>query len=78
MDALTERTCPHCQGTGSYTNPGDCPRCDGAGVVANLPRLADPPPQCDCPKEGGVIRHRRATCTDPAVAKLNWYAAETP
>lgn len=38
------------------------------------PRPPDPPPQCDCPEGDGVIRHRRATCTDPIVAKLDWYA----
>ncbi len=29
---------------------------------------------CDCPKPEGVIRHQRSSCTDPVVAKLDWYA----
>lgn len=57
MDALSERTCPHCQGTGSYTDPGDCPRCNGSGTVANRssvirdypPSRPDPELEIDCP-----------------------------
>ena len=29
---------------------------------------------CECPEQDGKIRHQRATCTDPIVARLNWYA----
>ena len=30
--------------------------------------------ECGCPAVDGVIRHQRGTCTDPAVAGLDWYA----
>ena len=33
---------------------------------------------CDCPADGGVIRHQRATCTDGIVAWFGWYADEDP
>lgn len=29
---------------------------------------------CGCPVIGGMVRHQRATCTDPVVARLDWYA----
>jgi hypothetical protein len=28
---------------------------------------------CGCPVDNGLVRHARATCTDPVVAKLGWY-----
>lgn len=30
--------------------------------------------ECGCPKANSMIRHQGATCTDPIVARLNWYA----
>jgi hypothetical protein len=29
---------------------------------------------CGCPIDGVVERHQSGTCTDPVVARLNWYA----
>jgi hypothetical protein len=26
-----------------------------------------------CPVDNGLVRHARATCTDPVVARLGWY-----
>lgn len=31
---------------------------------------------CGCPVLDGTVRHDRATCDDPVVAKLGWYADE--
>ena len=33
---------------------------------------------CDCPERDGNIYHQRATCTDPVVALLDWYADRVP
>lgn len=30
--------------------------------------------ECGCPEALGQIRHQRGICTDPIVARLNWYA----
>ena len=35
------------------------------------------PAPCSCPQKAGMIRHLRQTCTDPVVARLDWYAAES-
>lgn len=32
-----------------------------------------PQRNCTCPEVNGMIRHLRATCTDPVVAELGWY-----
>lgn len=32
---------------------------------------------CDCPNRNGTVYHQRATCTDPLVSKLNWFADDT-
>lgn len=40
------------------------------------PRLRRLRPQCDCPEKDGMTWHQRATCTDPDVARLNWYASD--
>jgi hypothetical protein len=29
---------------------------------------------CGCPESGGKICHQAATCTDPVVVRLRWYA----
>lgn len=44
--------------------------------MANLPpRSSEPDRQeCDCPAGDGVIRHQRATCTDPVARRLGWFA----
>jgi hypothetical protein len=37
-------------------------------------RSADPDaPSCGCPVDNGLVRHARAMCTDPVVARLGWY-----
>jgi hypothetical protein len=28
---------------------------------------------CGCPEQDGRIYHQRETCTDPLVARLDWY-----
>jgi hypothetical protein len=33
MDALTQRTCPDCHGTGCIKGPDDCRKCGGTGSV---------------------------------------------
>lgn len=33
---------------------------------------------CDCPETEGKIYHQQATCTDPVVALLGWYASGPP
>lgn len=33
-----------------------------------------PDRNCECPERDGKIRHQRAICKDPVVARLNWYA----
>jgi hypothetical protein len=42
---------------------------DGGRVEFTTGRAA-----CPCPVGPAGIRHLRATCTDPVVARLNWYA----
>jgi hypothetical protein len=34
--------------------------------------------ECGCPKANSMIRHQRATCTDPIVARLDWYSGDAP
>lgn len=33
---------------------------------------------CSCPERNGQIYHQRGTCTDPTVARLDWYASSVP
>lgn len=41
--------------------------------TAAVPSAASAP--CGCPQQDGKIYHQRGTCTDPVVAKLDWYGA---
>ncbi len=43
MDALTERTCPDCHGTGCILQPEDCATCGGRGVVSKMDNTAENP-----------------------------------
>jgi len=49
-----------------------------ADTRALLADAQPPAADCGCPRGDGEIRHQRGTCTDPVVAKLNWYADDTP
>jgi hypothetical protein len=53
---------------------------DMAAATRRLNKIAaksrQPEPRdCDCPDNGLVVRHDRASCTDPVVAELDWYAS---
>lgn len=41
--------------------------------VDQMPGQGPETSSCGCPIDEGLVRHRRATCTDPVVAKLGWY-----
>jgi hypothetical protein len=52
-------------------------RDDLRGAVERIRRLEERSselPPCSCPKKSGMIRHQRSSCTDPIVARLDWYA----
>lgn len=44
-----------------------CARC-------GRPRDAHRAPVCGCPERDGMVYRQRGTCTDPVVARLDWYA----
>ena len=49
-------------------------RVDAMLAESRRQRSADPDaPSCGCPVDNGLVRHAKATCTDPVVARLGWY-----
>jgi len=74
LNKLALRRDPREHVSGSDALHPDCLYGGTEGAPCRSPSKR-PPRDCNCPDNGLVLRHDRATCTDPLVARLDWYAS---
>jgi hypothetical protein len=69
--------CPTC---GGDCGTSECENTCSAHGLASCQACppGSPPRACGCPEQDGRIYHQRETCTDPLVARLDWYGTLPP